>query len=59
MMRTPITRVKAALVALVLAAVLVTVTGWSPLCVLFEPWSAQWIALGCWYGEPPPGPPEG
>jgi hypothetical protein len=23
--------------------------GWSPLCALFDPWSAQWIALGCMF----------
>jgi hypothetical protein len=50
-------RVYAAIGALLLAAtVTVGTTGWSPLCLLYEPWSIQWVALGCWYGEPDPPP---
>ncbi len=48
-------RLKAAIFA---AAIAVIVTHWTPLCALYEPWSPQWIALGCWFGEPDP-PPQG
>ena len=44
-------------VAMLAAAVAVTVIHWTPLCVLYDPWSPQWIALGCWFGEPDPPPP--
>lgn len=51
-------RVYAAIGAFLLAAtVTVGTTGWSPLCVLYEPWSFLWIFHACW--EAPPNPPEG
>jgi len=50
-------RVRYALTALVLAAVLITQTGWSPLCVLYDRWDPMWYFLACWDG--PPNPPEG
>jgi len=45
------------IVAVTLAVTATMATGWTPLCVLYEPWSPQWIALGCWFGEPDPPPP--
>ncbi len=48
-------RIVGAVVAVAVAAVLIQASGWSPLCPLFERWSAEWVMLGCWYGEPPPG----
>ena len=54
----PIRRVVLALlVAVTFALALDRGTGWNPLCPLYEPWSAQWLILGCWYGEPPPQAP--
>ncbi len=49
-------RVRYALAALVFAGAVVTATGWTEACVAFERWSVQWVALGCWYGEPDPPP---
>jgi hypothetical protein len=47
-------RIRYAVAALVLAAAAIAATGWTPLCALYDPWTPQWIALGCWFGEPDP-----
>lgn len=31
-------------------------TSWSPACMAFERWSAEWIGMGCFWGEPDPLP---
>ncbi len=49
-------RIRLAIAAAVVAAVLIHANGWNPLCLLVEKGSALWVIWGCDDGQPDPPP---